>query len=301
MKGYEEENTQVRKVGRPRKNHSTTHELVHEEPIHDLEPKESVQNEPEVEKAGAKKEPLSYEVTVTLPSKGLLYKEDGIPADISLRGMTTKEEKILYASQGGSVFKKILRNCVVSPKKLDVNKLVLADEMFLILQLRMVTYGDSYKVSATCPNCGSKNSFTIKLSDFETEYLDDDFTEPVEVELPRSGDTVTVKQLRNEDLEQVHKYSKRNAKQFNQNIREVEYICRLAKYITSINGKPVDFIDAKAYVENMQSMDSRKLQTAISKIQFGVDTLVTVTCPDCGEDFDFIMPLTSEFFRPDIE
>ena len=81
MKGYEEENTQVRKVGRPRKNHSTTHELVHEESIHDLEPKESVQNESEVEKAGAKKEPLSYEVTVTLPSKGLLYKEDGIPAD----------------------------------------------------------------------------------------------------------------------------------------------------------------------------------------------------------------------------
>ena len=55
MKGYEEENTQVRKVGRPRKSHTTggTHELVHEEPIHDLEPKEAVHEEHVVEKAGS--------------------------------------------------------------------------------------------------------------------------------------------------------------------------------------------------------------------------------------------------------
>ena len=56
--------------------------------------------------AGSKKTKLAYESTVLLPSKGILYKEDNIPANITLRGMTTKDEKIMYASQGADVLRR---------------------------------------------------------------------------------------------------------------------------------------------------------------------------------------------------
>ena len=250
---------------------------------------------------GRKKNKVDYEATVTLPSKGLLYKDSDIPADITLRGMTTKEEKILYASSGRDVFKKILKNCVISPSNLDVNKLVSVDETFLILQLRMVTYGDKYRVQARCPHCGETDTYTISLSDFDTTYLDDGFVEPIEVELPRSGDTLGLRILRNEDTEFVDRYAKKFAKQFNLNFREVEYTCRMAKFIQTINGESVKFTEARDYVEEMPSLDSAKFWTVINKIDIGVDTRSEVLCHSCGEEFDFDMPINSEFFRPVIE
>lgn len=260
----------------------------------------------EVEKSvksggGRKKKKVDYEATVTLPSKGLLYKDSDIPADITLRGMTTKEEKILYASSGRDVFKKILKNCVISPSNLDVNKLVSVDETFLILQLRMVTYGDKYRVQARCPHCGETDTYNISLSDFDITYLDDDFVEPIEVELPRSGDTLGLRILRNEDTEFVDRYAKKFAKQFNLNFREVEYTCRMAKFIQTINGESVKFTEARDYVEDMPSLDSAKFWTVINKIDIGVDTRSEVLCHSCGEEFDFDMPINSEFFRPVIE
>lgn len=244
---------------------------------------------------------LSYEATVTLPSKGILYKSEDIPSEISLRGMTTKEEKILYASSGGDVFKKILKNCVTSPENLDVNKLTADDEGFLIMQLRMITYGDKYKVSVPCPHCGKREEYIINLSDFEVNYLDDNFEEPFTVKLPRSGDTLSLRLLRNEDVDFIDRYSRKFAKQFNLNVKEVEYICRMAKFIQQINGKPVDFIDAREYADNMPSMDSAKFWNVINSIKYGLDTKVEVFCANCTREFEFQMPLTSEFFRPTIE
>lgn len=243
----------------------------------------------------------SYEVTVTLPSKGLLYKDSKIPAEISLRGMTTKEEKILFGSSGGDVFEKILRNCVTNPKNLDTNELISNDETFLIMQLRMVTYGDDYRVSVECPHCHRRSTYKISLSEFIVNYLDDDFEEPIEVKLPRSGDVLSLKLLRNKDLKFIDRYAKKFAKQFDLNFREVEYTCRMAKFISKINGEDVDFVKARDYVENMYSLDSAKFWTVLNKIVVGIDTTATVTCNECGEDFDFAMPITSEFFRPTIE
>lgn len=252
--------------------------------------------------SGSKKETLdSYETIVTLPTKGILYKNDNIPSDITLRGMTTRDEKILYATPGEQAFKKILRNCIINPKDININKLIASDEMFLILSLRMVTYGDNYKVSARCPNCGNIETYDISLSSFKVNYLDDDFEEPIIIELPKSKDTLSIRLLRNEDTDFVQKYARKFAKQFNQNERETEYICRMAKYIQKINDKSVDFIEAKDYVENMYSLDSAKFWTVLNKIKVGVDTTITETCPMCGNTFDFLMPITSEFFRPHVE
>lgn len=271
-----------------------------EEKQAEYEAKISRQITQEVESSLTTQSNTDYETTVTLPSKGLIY-GGKIPAEISLRGMTTRDEKILYVSQGSNVFQKLLKSCITDPKDLDTNKLIASDELFLVLQLRMITYGPDYKVDATCPICGQTNTYTVMLNELDVNYLDDDFKEPIEITLPRSGHKLSLKILRNEDSDFVERYAKKFAKQFNLNAREVEYTARIAKYITAIDGKNVDFETARDFVDRMVSRDSAEIRSAMNKILVGVDTRVTVDCISCGDEFTFSMPLTSEFFRPTFE
>ena len=271
-----------------------------EEKQAEREAKVSKQIAQEVQNSITNQSNTDYETTVTLPSKGLIY-GGKVPAEISLRGMTTRDEKILYASQGSNVFQKLLKSCITDPKDLDTNQLIASDELFLVLQLRMITYGPEYKVDAQCPNCGQTHTYTVMLNELDVNYLDDDFKEPIEVTLPRSGHKLSLKILRNEDSDFVDRFSKKFAKTFNLNIREVEFTARLAKYITAIDGKNVDFETARDFVEHMVSRDSAEIRSAMNKILVGVDTRVTVDCQGCGEEFTFGMPLTSEFFRPTFE
>lgn len=271
-----------------------------EEKLAEREAKVSKQIAQEVQNSITTQSNLDYESTVTLPSKGIIYNGE-IPAEISLRGMTTRDEKILYASQGGNVFKKLLKSCITDPKGLDTNKLIASDELYLVLVLRMITYGPEYKVDGICPRCGNTHTYKIMLNELTINYLDDDFKEPIMVKLPRSGHTLSLKILRNEDSEFVERYSKKFAKQFGLNAREVEFSARLARYITAVDNNPIDFESAIEFVNNMMSRDTAEIRSAMNKILVGVDTRVTVTCQSCGEDFTFNMPLTSEFFRPTFE
>ena len=254
----------------------------------------------EVEGSITSQSNTDYETTVTLPSKGLIY-GGKIPASISLRGMTTRDEKILYASQGANVFQKLLKSCITDPKDIDINKLIASDELFLVLQLRMITFGPEYKVEARCPFCGNKNTYTIMLNDLDINYLDDGFKEPIEVTLPRSGHRLSLRILRNEDSEFIDRYSKKFAKQFNLKVQEVEFTARLARYIVAIDGNNVQFSTARDFVDNLVSRDSAEIRSAMNRILVGVDTNVSVNCLSCGEEFSFSMPLTSEFFRPTFE
>jgi hypothetical protein len=245
------------------------------------------------------KKDVGFEVTVTLPSKGLLYHGE-IPAEITLRSMTTREEKMMYGSQG-DVVAKLLRNCITSPKDIDINKLLQEDLNFLLLQLREVTFGPDYVIGITCPRCNKKNDYHIDLSQFEINEIEDDFEDPYEVVLPRCKDRLEVGVLRKGDYDSLQRDVRKHSKQFNLPYAEVLYTFRAARSIKKINGKPVDQIDARSYVDNLQAMDMRKLWTELNKVNFGVVSKATVTCPDCGEVWEVTVPMTSEFFHPTIE
>lgn len=241
----------------------------------------------------------NYEGTFELPSRGML--NETIPAEITMRGMTTKEEKILFASSGGNVFEKILKNCIVEPKDIDLGDMISADEIFLILQLRKLTYGNEYTVTGQCPECGAKESYRIDLDDFTIHYLPVEFEEPIQVKLPKSGDELSLKILRKQDIEHIEKQAKKMSKQFNLPVRELEYTMRMARFITAINGEKVESEEARLYVENMLGYDSAFFWSELNKIKVGYDTTVSVSCKSCQEDFEFDMPITREFFRPSFE
>lgn len=241
----------------------------------------------------------NYETVVTLPSRGILY--ENIPDKFTLRMITTSEEKYLYGSSN-NVFDKVLKNCIVEPKNLNLDDLLPADELFLVFQLRIHTYGPEYRVSGTCPKCGEKHTYTINLDDAECYYLPEDFVEPLEFELPVTKSKLSIRLLRKKDFESVRNKAKKLAKSTSSSPKELEYILKMAKYIQKIDDKEVDSIQAQSFVEKLPGKDSAYFWWKLDElVKCGIDPIANVQCNNCGEEFDLSYGISSEFFRPKFE
>ena len=240
---------------------------------------------------------VKYETTVKLPSNGRLY--DDIPTELTIRAMTTAEEKLILGSTSEDAFDRILKNCVVNPANLDINKLVSSDKHFLMLKLRTHTYGSMYNVNCRCPECKNRIELDVNLDEFPIYELPEGFSEPIEFELPVNGDKLSCRLLRGSDLESIRKQAKKLSKSMKVNAKELSFDMRMAKYITKINDEPIeDNLQALKYVQTMHGQDSAYFWFKLNEVEIGYDTTIEVECPECGNDFETMMPITSEFFRP---
>lgn len=239
----------------------------------------------------------NYEISVELPSRGLVY-DPPIDPIITLRHITTREEKKMLASTSDNALEVLIKDCIVEPKDLDVKKLIAADRHFLMMKLRIHTYGSEYNVEGRCPLCNAKHDFKIDLDEFPVNMLDEDFKQPIAITLPMSGDKLELRLLQGSDVEAVNRQAKKMAKMMKVDKSELEYVLRMAMHIVSINGKEVDNGTAQGYVENMHARDSAYFWFCLDEIKIGYDTTIEVMCPDCRRDIEFEMPITREFFRP---
>lgn len=240
----------------------------------------------------------NYETVVTLPTNSVIY-EGKVPKEITLRAMTTQEEKMLLgSSKSENVFEKILKACIVEPSDMDVKELVASDMMYLILKLRTHTYGSNYGVEVTCNSCGEKSDIQVNLDEFPVYELDEDFSEPIKVDLPMSGDSLEVKLLRGRDNTSVVNQAKKIAKKTKGNARQLEYEMRMAKHILTVNGEDYTEGKAQGYVNEMHARDSAFFWYVIDEVKIGMDTLVEEECSSCGNELEFDLPINREFFRP---
>lgn len=237
-----------------------------------------------------------YETTIELPSRGKLY-ESGLES-ITLRAMTTAEEKMLLGSTGENAFDRILKECIVEPKDIKLAELLPADKHFILIKLRTHTYGSMYNIQGRCEACGEKSDFAVNLDEFYVNELDDDFEEPIEFTLPISGDKLSCKLLRGSDMDLISTQARKVSKRTKAKVSELEYTMRMARHITKINGEETDFGKAQNYVKDMHGQDSAYFWYELNKQPIGLDTTVEETCPECGEAMEFFMPINSEFFRP---
>lgn len=239
----------------------------------------------------------NYETTVSLPSRGILYED--IPEEITLRAITTNDEKMLYGSTSGNTFSKVLKSCIVTPEDMNVGDLLPFDEQFLMLKLRTHTYGSMYNIQGTCPECGHKHVFEVNLDEFPVFTLDENFKEPLVFTLPECGSELSVKLLRNRDYDSIRNQARKIARVTGANAKELEYLYRMARYIKAVDGEAVDEGKAQNFVEKLTGRDSAYFWWRIDEeVKCGVDTLSEVTCPNCGEIYEVPFQITSEFFRP---
>lgn len=240
-----------------------------------------------------------YTDVVKLPTRGILYNEAyGIPEEITIRNITTKEEKVLYGSSGDKALDRVIKSCILEPKAINLDHLVAADKHYLLMRLRMHTYGSDYHVEYRCPNCGENHEYKIDLAEQPVHELEDGFVEPIEFTLPVNGDKVTIKLLRGTDLNEIEKRVKRLKKNAKESEGDLDYVIRMARYIQTVNDESLSEPEKQGYVEKLHGRDSAYFWHRINKIKLGYDTNVQEECKGCGEEIEFGLPMTVEFFRP---
>ena len=103
-----------------------------------------------------------YYEKVELPSRGRFYEN---LKEVHLRPMTGVEQDILTTERlikEGKALDMVLSNCL--REKVDIEELLVADYMYLLFKLRVLTYGDEYRFEMKCPQCGAINDVEIVLN-----------------------------------------------------------------------------------------------------------------------------------------
>jgi len=238
---------------------------------------------------------------IRLPSAGFLY-EGKIPeGKVTLRAMRVSEEKFLAGAKKKNfylILNKIFSHCIESPKDIDVENLILEDRIYLLVMLRVISYGSQYMMIHTCSyeDCYSTFEKLWDLEKLSVKYPTNTI-EPIEVILPSSKLKLKLRMLRGKDEQDIQEYSERIKGEEGE---DVSYSYRLAKRILSINGKPPNNIgETLSLVESLVGIDSLYFRDAIDSVDIGLQLSYDLVCPKCNRKNELVMPfMGSEFFRP---
>lgn len=249
----------------------------------------------------------NYTQEVILPSRGYLNPE--IPeGKVVQRCMMVSDQKFIAGSRGGHTTQNFVERTIVSPETFDYSNLTTADSLFLLFKLRILSYGENYKFITRCPECGKKIEVSIDLSKLGVNYLDEDYEKKLSVTLPRSGDTVYTKILRNRDLEEIEAEIERRKKKQGEEIgNSSSYTLRLASMIKRIELKTptkdgdkvlTHPIDIQNYLDRLTDLDAIAIRSTVDNVKYGIVPTVEYVCPKCNEDIDVNIQFTPQFFRP---
>lgn len=245
--------------------------------------------------------PLKLETTFRLPSLGKPYENKELAGDIKIKMITGLMEKKIYGTSSPAILDELIEECVVSPK-IKAGDLTPDDKQFILIQIRMHSYGYEYHVEGECPSCGYKKDYLSGLDKMGYKEISKDWVEPVEVKLPMAKDTLMVRALRVKDQKIINDRVKRLSKEASVKAAEQEFISTMAQTIVSINGEDKMITEKESYIQNLTSRDLLALKRALKPLTgYGYDGIVHLTCESCGEEFEAPVVLGYEFFHPRLD
>lgn len=241
----------------------------------------------------------NFNLETKLPSLGRIYNPP-ISPNVTLRSMTARDEKAIFGSWTEKSLDTLLQSCVTEPKDLKVSELFSPDKIALLVNLRILTYGEEYEFTVKCQECGKKQKVKINmLEDYDYSELSEDMEcQPIHMVLPVCKDELDVYFLTSKELTEVDNWTKRIMKNTKEASGDPSLLLRYAMMIKSINGKTDDSKEKRLmYLENLHAKDFQYISYKLSKIRFGFDFTVTKECQYCGESIEFYAGLGPEFFR----
>lgn len=242
----------------------------------------------------------SYTKEVPLPSNGYL----GGPKKVTVRAMTTAEEKILYTSRDFGFIKKICKACTVEPKSLETNKLLPQDLMMLLFQIREITYGPEYKQPIKCPYCGMSQDAVINIANFEFKALGEDASSKLFIDLPISKANVHLRLLSQDEIDNIERETTKLAQEGKvSDLEGTIMVKKIAAMIESVSDMEFEDDNHKLfYINKLHLKDFNAIRNKLNEVAstFGLDNNITVKCQNsnCEEDVEVIGTICPEFFRP---
>ena len=239
---------------------------------------------------------------ITLPSKGLL--NANIPnGRVTQRCMMVADQKYLTSSVSSSdnQIHQILQRTTTQPQDFDIKDLSVADTLYMLFKLRILSYGNIYKFKTRCPVCGEVIEVSADLTTLNVNTLDDDYKDHLSVQLPHRKDTVHIKMLTNRDLDNINNEIQRRKRKNTKD--ESDYVLRLVGSIESIDvvkdkSQLTHPIDIERYVSGLTDYDAATIIHARDSIQYGIDPVYETICPECRNSVSVDVGFTKDFFRP---
>ena len=188
----------------------------------------------------------------------------------------------------------------IKDKDVDVNKLLPGDRTAIMLFLRATGYGKDYPITLTDPLTGDDFEYIVDLSSLPTKELISlpDEKGQFNFELPRSKKTIKVRILTPEDEKNITEIDDKRKIAYGDGYISNRLTMRLERAIVEIDGNNEKSFIAE-YIQQMPAFDSLSIRSFLSKIEPGINTLLSVKAPS-GEIVQTNVPFGPSFFWPQL-
>ena len=237
-----------------------------------------------------------------LPSGGKIY-ETKVDPHVELRSMTARDEmkRLSPSSTPLKTLADIIEGCFIEKPAIHVYDMCLGDYEFLLHKLRIVTYGEDYKVTLKCPECGEIVETTAKLGNIELKPFDEEEINKYRTfVLPKSGRTVTLKFNTPRMTEEMEVKVKEMKRKYKTATIDFETLVKLLCSIDYIDGEKKPEHELEGFIDKLPALDLQKILNNIDKLNtlIGLENILYVGCPKCGEEITSFFRFGPEFFRP---
>ena len=241
----------------------------------------------------------------TLPSEGKVYDKEVNP-HVKLRSMTTAEEmkRLNHTDRPYKSMSEIIDDCLVDKIGISSYDMCIADYQYLLHKLRIVTYGPNYKISSTCPYCGSQNVHNIDLDSLSLVPFDEEeYKKYSEFVLPASKKEIKLRLQTPRILDGVTIKTKDHRRKTSSENGDSAFLFTLESLIDTVDGEKVESFKLNSFLRNLPMMDTNYIIKSSQKLNsmFGLDSRLVNTCNFCGLDYNSSFRTTSEFFGPSID
>jgi hypothetical protein len=222
---------------------------------------------------------------------------------VELRSMTARDEmkRLSPSSTPLKTLADIIEGCCIEKPAIHVYDMSLGDYEFLLHKLRIVTYGEDYKVSLRCSECGEMIETIAKLDQLSVKEFDEDIVNNLRTfSLPKSGRTISLNFLTPRSVEEMEVKVKDMKRKYKTATIDFETLVRLLVNIDTVDGNKLPEHELENIVTNLPALDLQKILNNIDKLnqQIGLDNILYLTCPKCGDEVTTFFRFGPEFFRP---
>ena len=237
-----------------------------------------------------------------LPSKGKIY---SVPVNphVELRSMTARDEmkRLSPSTTPLKTLADIIEGCMIEKPAIHVYDMIIGDYEYLLHKLRIVTYGDEYKIGYACPNCDKTFETTAHLEELELKDFDEEKFESLRsFTLPKSGRRITLKFTTPHLLDDIEIKAKEAQRKYKDASIDFETKIRVTSSIDTIDGEVKGIVDLETIIDNLPAADFQKILNNIDNLNqcIGLRNELFITCPHCGEEIRTFFRFGPEFFRP---
>ena len=237
-----------------------------------------------------------------LPSRGLIY-DKPVNAHVELRSMTARDEmkRLSPSSTPFKTLADIIEGCMIEKPGVHVYDMAIGDYEYLLHKLRIVSYGDEYKIELRCPYCGETFDAITHLEDIMVKPFDQEKFESLRnLSLPKSGHDVVLRFQTPRILDEIDSKTREYKRRYKDASINFDLLAILVNSIDTIDGVERPPYEIEDFVNKLPAYDMTKIINTLDELNkcIGIENDIQVPCKNCGADINTFFRFGTEFFRP---